>query len=1363
MKKQKYYLGLDIGTDSVGYAVCDEEYNLLKFHGEPAWGSTIFDAADLKAGRRVFRSGRRRLDRRQARVLFVQELFAKEVAKRDERFFIRLSESGMWREDVKDRYIFFNDPDYTDKDYFKKYPTIHHLLVDLMDNTQPHDVRLVYLACAWLVAHRGHFLSNVDEDNIDEIKDFSAVYNRFISFFESKDYSKPWDEADVNRLGECLKKKTGVTAKNKELVEILLNGKKPVKEATEEFPFSQECLIKLLAGGQCKPKDIFCNEEYADIESISLGMQDEKYEELRTNLGDDFELIEILRAIYDWSVLADSLGNAESISHAKVEVYRQHEEDLKVLKRLIKKYRKDRYGEVFRKIESGKANYVSYALHTDEKNTSDLKRSNITDFSKYILKILEAVVPSPEDKKTFEDVIERLKNETFLPKQRVTDNRVIPNQLYLYELKRILKNAEGYLPFLKDKDEDSLSVSDKVISVFKFKLPYFVGPLNQHSEYSWLSRKAGKITPWNYKNMIDFDKSEEAFINRLTNQCTYLPGENVLPKDSLCYHKFMVLNELNNLRIDGQKISVELKQEIYTELFLKQKRITGKKLRDFLISRGYISKDRTDILDCISGIDTDFKADLLPQLAFKRLLETGKLSESEVESIIERASYAEDKRRLSEWIKKEYPSLPAEDVKYICSLRIKDFGRLSRRFLTEIEGVDKGGDGTGEVLSVMRALWETNCNLMELLSDRFTFADAIEDFRKDYYGTHKKTLESMLDDMYISNAVKRPIYRTLDIVNDIRKAFGEPAKIFIEMARGASEDQKGKRTKSRYKQLQELYVNCKGEEARILQAQLEGMGEYVENRLQGDRLYLYFMQFGKCAYSGKPINLEALMAGSKDYDIDHIYPQAYVKDDSIINNKVLVLSVENGAKKDIYPIKSEIREKMKSTWDYWRNVGCISEEKYRRLTRATGFSEEEKYGFINRQLTETSQSTKAVAAVLKEKFPNTEIIYTKARLASEFRQEYEIFKSRSFNDLHHAVDAYLNIVTGNVYNSRFTKKYFNINEKYSVKTDALFGHKVMLGNTVVWDPDTMKERVINTARKNTAHFTKYAFFKTGGLFDQMPVKKDEGLIPRKAGLPTEKYGGYNKAGAMFYIPVKYTAGKKTEILIMSVELLHGKHFLEDDAFAKDYSYRRIKAITGKEADSVSFPMGMRPWKVNTVLSLDGFRICITGIGSGGKCLSAQPIIQFSADDYWKYYLKKLEMVSEKKTKNSKYIIDSSYDKVSQEENINLYDLYVEKLTNSIYKERINNPIETLVKGRAKFISLDLYDQVRILLNIHTVFGRMTGGCDFTLIGGVAKCAATVSFSASMSNWKKNYTDVRLIDQSASGLWKTESQNLLDLL
>ena len=582
------------------------------------------------------------------------------------------------------------------------------------------------------------------------------------------------------------------------------------------------------------------------------------------------------------------------------------------------------------------------------------------------------------------------------------------------------------------------------------------------------------------------------------------------------------------------------------------------------------------------------------------------------------------------------------------------------------------------------------------------------------------------------------------------------------MARGASEEQKGKRTKTRKQQILELYDKCKDEDVKILRKQLEEMGEYADNKLQGDKLFLYYMQLGKSMYSGQPIILEKL--STKEYDIDHIYPQAYVKDDSILNNKVLVLSNENGAKSDTYPISPEIRNKMRNVWEFYKEKGLITEEKYKRLIRSTPFSEDEKYGFINRQLTETSQSTKALAILLKEYFPETEIVYCKAKIVSEFRQEFDIYKSRLYNDLHHAVDAYLNIVTGNVYSMKFTRKWFNVNSRYSIKTSTLFTHPLICQGITVWDGTEMLKKVKNIAVKNTANFTKYEFFKHGGLFDQMPVKASEGLVPLKKGMDTNKYGGYNKSGTMFFIPTKYTVGKKTEVIIMSVELLCGKKFLEDSAFAEKYAHDRVEQILGKKVDSISFPMGMRPWKINTVLSLDGFNVCITGSGSGGKCLSVQPIVQFSSEDYWKFYLKKLEKIVEKVKNNKNYIYSEEYDIVSSEINEKLYDLYINKLEKSIYSKRVNNPLKILLDGKSDFVLLGVVDQAKVLINIHQVFGRTTGGCDLSLIKGKAKSAATVSFSSSISNWKKYYKDVRIIDSSVSGLWqKTSNINLLDLV
>ena len=315
----------------------------------------------------------------------------------------------------------------------------------------------------------------------------------------------------------------------------------------------------------------------------------------------------------------------------------------------------------------------------------------------------------------------------------------------------------------------------------------------------------------------------------------------------------------------------------------------------------------------------------------------------------------------------------------------------------------------------------------------------------------------------------------------------------------------------------------------------------------------------------------------------------------------------------------------------------------------------------------------------------------------------------------------------------------------------------------MWDGEAMLAKVKATAVKNTAHFTKFSFFKKGGLFDQMPVSAAAGLVPRKKDLPTEQYGGYNKAGVMFFLPVRYRAGKKTELFIMSVELLHGARVLADAAFAESYAMERLQHILGKPVDEVSFPLGLRPWKINTMLSLDGFRVCIAGSSSGGKCLIAQPVMQFAAAPFWQFYLKKLEMLVEKQKKNPHFIYDETYDKVSADKNRELYDLYCDKLQHSIYQKRINAPTKILLDGRERFLSLPVPEQAAALLNIHSVFGRLAGGCDLTAIGGASHSAATISFSTTVSNWKKNYTDVRLIDASASGLWEKQSGNLLKLV
>lgn len=1361
MERRKYYLGLDIGTDSVGYATSWDDYSLCKFHGEPMWGTTIFEAANQCADRRSFRTARRRLDRRQQRIHLLQEIFAHEIEKVDPDFFIRIKESALYAEDrtnIQDRNSIFNDTGYNDKQYHAEYPTIHHLICDLMHSDTPHDVRLVYIACAWLVAHRGHFLSDISMENINTLLSFDEIYDEFSRYYTEHEYPTPWF-CDINEFADILKTKVGITAKTN-LFKKLLNNGKVFKDPLSEHPCDRDSLIKLLSGGTVAPKTVFLKDQYAELESITLGKDEEKLETILASLDEeDTELIRILQKMMDWAALVDILKDNTSISQAKVLVYDQHKKDLKQLKAFIKKYCPEKYKEIFNSTKSDLKNYAAYSYHykTTDSGKSDppKRKASKEDFSKYLLSIVKKITPKENDRIFYDDMVQRLELCTFLPKQVDSDNRVIPHQLYLHELQILLNQAAEYLPWLTQKDNDNLSPIDKIISIFSFRVPYYVGPLRNdgNNKNAWMKRladKSGKIYPWNFDDIVDADACEQQFIDRMTNSCTYLPGENVLPKNSLLYCRFAVLNEINNIKINGIPISVEQKQLIFEECMKKHQRVSKKKLEDFCKSNGIMKKG--DILD---GVDIQLTATLKPYLDFLSLMQRKILSEDQIEEIITRSAYMEDTVRFAAWIRKKFPQIQENDVRYIVRKRYKDFGRLSAEFLNGLEGSLKD---TGETGTILYFLWNTNNNLMQLLSEKFTFSEQIKQIRSNYYCEHPMTVQERLEDMYVSNSVKRPIIRTLDIVKEVVHAQGyAPERIFVEMAR--SEEEK-KRTKSRKEQLLELYKSAL-EDTKELEKQLEEMGDMAENNLQSEVLYLYYLQLGRCMYTYTPLDITKLK--SDLYNVDHIYPQHYVKDDSIHNNKVLVLSTANADKGDRYPITPAVQEKMLPFWQKLHDNGLINDEKFKRITRKTGFTDDEKLGFINRQLVETRQSTKAVAALLKELYPDTEIVYVKAGLVADFRHEFNLIKCRSVNDLHHAKDAYLNIVAGNVYHCRFTKNFW-IDQKYSLKTKEIFTHNVVMNGDTVWTAGESLELVKRMYAKNSVHLTQYAFCRKGGLFDQMPLKAAEGLVPRKKGMDTAKYGGYNKKAASFFIPVKYTCGKNVyEITIMPVDLMVAEQFRNDESFAAEYASQNLEEIIGKSVRDVSFPLGMRILKINTVFELDGLRVCLSGKANGGKILTLTSHTTMILNNEDTAYIKRLEAYQEKIKQKKSIQLSEKYDGISNKKNLEIYSILMNKASNTILNKLPGNQTETIVKGKKLFEKASLEEQINCILQMTALYktGR-SGGCDITCIGG-AKNAGVVSLSSHISNWKKYFNDVRIICQSASGLYESKSCNLLELL
>ena len=138
--KENYYVGLDLGTGALGWAVTDENYNVLREHGKDLWGVRLFESAQTAEKRRQFRGSRRRIQRRNHRIELLQEIFADAINEIDDGFFLRMKESKYVPEDKLDiegqcpelPYALFVDKNYTDKDYHCQFPTIYHLRRYLM-------------------------------------------------------------------------------------------------------------------------------------------------------------------------------------------------------------------------------------------------------------------------------------------------------------------------------------------------------------------------------------------------------------------------------------------------------------------------------------------------------------------------------------------------------------------------------------------------------------------------------------------------------------------------------------------------------------------------------------------------------------------------------------------------------------------------------------------------------------------------------------------------------------------------------------------------------------------------------------------------------------------------------------------------------------------------------------------------------------------------------------------------------------------------------------------------------------------------------------------------------------------------------
>ena len=1148
MSNKPYSIGLDIGTNSVGWAVITDDYKVpskkMKVLGNTdkhfikknLIGALLFDEGTTAEDRRLKRTARRRYTRRKNRLRYLQEIFSKEMSKVDSSFFRRLDDSFLVPEDKRgSKYPIFATL-VEEKEYHKKFPTIYHLKKHLADSKEKTDLRLIYLALAHMIKYRGHFLY---EESFDiKNNDIQKIFSEFISIYDNtfEGSSLIGQNAQVEAI---FTDKISKSAKRERVLKLF-----PDEKSTGLFSE----FLKLIVGNQADFKKHFDLEEKAPLQ-FSKDTYDEDLENLLGQIGDDFaDLFLVAKKLYDAILLSGiltvkDLSTKAPLSASMIERYENHQKDLAALKQFIQNNLQEKYDEVFS--DQSKDGYAGYI---NGKTTQEA-------FYKYIKNLLSKF----EGADYFLDKIER---EDFLRKQRTFDNGSIPHQIHLQEMNAILRRQGEHYPFLNENRE-------KIEKILTFRIPYYVGPLARgNRDFAWLTRNSDQaIRPWNFEEIVDQASSAEDFINKMTNYDLYLPEEKVLPKHSLLYERFAVYNELTKVKFiaeglrDYQFLDSGQKKQIVNQLFKEKRKVTEKDIIHYLHN-----VDGYDGIE-LKGIEKQFNAslstyhDLLKIIKDKEFMDDD-TNEAILENIVHTLTIFEDREMIKQRLA-QYASIFDEKViKALTRRHYTGWGKLSAKLINGI--CDKETGNT--ILDYLIDDGEINRNFMQLINDDgLSFKEII---KKAQVVGKTDDVKQVVQELPGSPAIKKGILQSIKIVDELVKVMGHaPESIVIEMARENQTTARGKKnSQQRYKRIEDSLKNlASGLDSNILK---ENPTDNVQ--LQNDRLFLYYLQNGKDMYTGEALNINQLSS----YDIDHIIPQAFIKDDSL-DNRVLTSSKDNRGKSDNVP-SLEVVEKMKAFWQQLLDSKLISERKFNNLTKAErergGLNELDKVGFIKRQLVETRQITKHVAQILdarfntkvnekKQKIRTVKIITLKSNLVSNFRKEFELYKVREINDYHHAHDAYLNAVVAKAILKKYPKLepefVYGDYQKYDLKryisrskdpkevekaTEKYFLYSNLLNffkeevhyadgtivrrenieyskdtGEIAWNKEkdfAIIKKVLSLPQVNIVKKTEeQTVGQNGGLFDNNIVSKKKvvdasKLIPIKSGLSPEKYGGY---------------------------------------------------------------------------------------------------------------------------------------------------------------------------------------------------------------------------------------------------------------
>jgi len=673
----------------------------------------------------------------------------------------------------------------------------------------------------------------------------------------------------------------------------------------------------------------------------------------------------------------------------------------------------------------------------------------------------------------------------------------------------------------------------------------------------------------------------EELLEKMLGKCTFEEGEVRAPKNSYTFERFMLLQKVNNLRIDmlGEEIKLTEEQRMkIIEMAYKQSEVKYIQIRKLmqLPEKAKFS----DLNYYIRNNKTDQKNEELSESDFNKKIEDKKFVKLDGWHSIRTALNKIDKAEKFKLLEANHD---LQNIIADALVRNKTDEDIQKYLIDRNIDLDLINAAKQISFSKFGHLsYKAMKNIIPELEKGLTYDKACEEAGYDYKGEektkqYKLPALSELDEVILNPVVLRAVTQTRKIINAIIDKYGSPMIINIETAKELSKSF-DERNKIRKEQEEN---NSKNEEIK----------KNIKNEFNIDakpqdivKVKLWREQQGLCAYSQRRIEFDKLFDDNY-VQIDHAIPFSKCFDDSY-NNKVLVLTDENQNKRERTPY-----EYFGEDIEHWHkfeefvNLMYKNNSKKKQKLLIKNFSEDKSREWISRNINDTRYIAKFMQNYIRENllFAESEnkkkVFNINGSATAVLRRFWGLSKNREESDKHHAQDAVVIACAtpGNIQRvSNYSRR--KILHKDSI-IDKETGEIIDLTIKEPW-PNFRKEveaRMEDADNNGELYLLKHGIFYNYNDIDINTIKPI--FISR---MPEHKVTGAahkDSVKSLKYKEKNFTTIKKPIISVSSAEI---RTIVEDercrdlyisDRIMYDYFYQRL--VIEKQKASVVFKEGYR--------------------------------------------------------------------------------------------------------------------------------------------------------------------------------------------